>query len=255
MHQQPVGLHHHLGVAGLHAQDDLVEVLVAADAQELEGALHHALGRVAVAVQDAVAEAAVVGADAHGGAVLLADAHQRGEAFTDALQLGGVLGIAVGAHVELLLVGVVAGVHPHLFHEARGDLGGVGGEVDVGHQRSVEARGTDALADLGEVLGLLAAGRGDADQLTPRLDHPDALGHGGVGVHRVRGGHALHPDRVVAPDADAPDAHGTRPPPPVGGQAGRVGPGSERGGGHPATKLPRNTSGRGKVLAVRSPES
>jgi hypothetical protein len=85
MHEQSVGLHHHLHVAGLHAQHDLVVVLIAADAQELEGALHHALGRVAVAVEYAVAEAAVVGADAHGRAVLFADAHQWGEALAYAL--------------------------------------------------------------------------------------------------------------------------------------------------------------------------
>jgi hypothetical protein len=52
----------------------------------------------------------VVGADAHGRAVLLADAHQGGEALADALQLLGVLvRIGVLADVELLLVGVVAG--------------------------------------------------------------------------------------------------------------------------------------------------
>ena len=212
VYQQAVGLHHHPGVAGLHAEHDVVEVFIAADAQKLECALHHAQRGVAVAVEDAVAEAAVVGAYAHGRAMVLADSHQRAETLVDALQLGPVLVVGVLAHVEFLLVGVVPGVHAYLLHNARGDLGGVRREVDVGHQRRAVAGGADALLDLGQVLGVRLVGRGDAHDLAARLDHADALCHGAGGVHGVRGGHALHPDGVVAPDAHGAHLHGAGAP-------------------------------------------
>ena len=50
-----------------------------ADVRKLEGALHHAPGRVAVVRQDARAEGAVVGADAHRPVQALALLHQRRE--------------------------------------------------------------------------------------------------------------------------------------------------------------------------------
>ena len=82
--EQPVGVDHHLGVARLHREDELVVIHLAGDAGELERALDHAERRVAVAVHDAVGERAVVGADAHGDAALLAELDQRREALVDA---------------------------------------------------------------------------------------------------------------------------------------------------------------------------
>ena len=65
-------LHHDFDVAGLHGEHQLVVVLFAAHLGELYGALCHAFGGVAVARHDALAEGAMVGADTHGGVVLLA---------------------------------------------------------------------------------------------------------------------------------------------------------------------------------------
>jgi hypothetical protein len=53
----------------------------------------------------------------------------------------------------------------------------------------------------------LTLGSGDAHQFAAGLYHADALRHGGLGVHRVGGGHALHPDRIAATDAEATDLH------------------------------------------------
>ena len=64
--EQPVGVDHHLRVARLHRENEIVVIELAGDAGELERALDHAERRVAVAVHDAVGERAVVGADAHG---------------------------------------------------------------------------------------------------------------------------------------------------------------------------------------------
>jgi hypothetical protein len=84
------------------------------DADELERALHHAERRVAVAVHDPVGERAVVRADAHRPAELLAAQHERRKRLVQPLQLAVVVRVGVLAHGELLLVGVVAGVHADL---------------------------------------------------------------------------------------------------------------------------------------------
>ena len=77
--QQPVGLHHDQGVAGLHAEQDVVVVVVAADVGKLERALDHAAGRVPVVAQDTRRQTAVVGANAHGPVQALTLLYQRRE--------------------------------------------------------------------------------------------------------------------------------------------------------------------------------
>ena len=100
--QQAITLDHHLGVAGLHGEFEVVEFVLAGDAGEFERALDHAQRRVAEPVHDAVAERAVVGADAHGPAKLFAELHQRREFFFDAPQFGGVLLVGVFLDGEFL---------------------------------------------------------------------------------------------------------------------------------------------------------
>ena len=114
-------------------------VVLARDPHELERRLDHARRRVAVAVHDAVGQRAVVRADAHGHAALLALQHQRREALLDARDFGGIVGVGVLAHAKELLVGEVARVDADLFDVLGGFQRGGRAEVDVGHQRHVDA--------------------------------------------------------------------------------------------------------------------
>ena len=77
-------------------------VEIARDPRELERALHHPKRRVTVAIQDAIAERAVIGADAHCDAALFAELHQRPEPGTNAAQLRGILLIRVFTDDEFL---------------------------------------------------------------------------------------------------------------------------------------------------------
>ena len=71
--QQTDGGHHNDGIAGLDADDHVVELLAAADTQKLHAALDDALWGIAIARHDTVAQRAVVHTDADGGVVLLTD--------------------------------------------------------------------------------------------------------------------------------------------------------------------------------------
>ena len=93
--QQAHALHHHHGVGGFDADDDIQELLLHAHAQELHARLHDAGGRVAIARHDAVGERAVVHADAHGGAMLTADVEEGHEAVLNLAELGGVLLVGI----------------------------------------------------------------------------------------------------------------------------------------------------------------
>src|SRR5262249_8000510 len=108
--EQAIRVDRDLRIARLHAEHDVAEALVLAYVEELERALDHAERRVTEAVQDAVGERAVVGADAERAAELPQALHQRTEALLHAFDLGGVLGVAVLPLLEALLVGVVARV-------------------------------------------------------------------------------------------------------------------------------------------------
>ena len=82
----------------------------ARDAGELQRALDHAEGRVAVAVHDAVAERAVVGADAQDAAEFETEFDQRREPLFDPFEFGLVLEVAIFLDGELLRVGVIPGI-------------------------------------------------------------------------------------------------------------------------------------------------
>ena len=168
--EEACAVHHHLDVAGLHREDEVMVVLRLAYLRELQRALRHALGGVAVAAHDALGERAVVGADAHGGVVALADVNERGHTLPYPLQL-----VVVFLLGELQLAGipirVVAGVDAHLLHQRGGHLGGLGVEVDVGDEGHLAAATEEFLLDAAEVLGGLHVGRRDAHQLTARLHH------------------------------------------------------------------------------------
>ena len=212
--QQAHRLHHDHRIARLDGDDDIVEMLAFADAQELHTAFDDALGRVAVAVAYAVGERAVVDADADGGVVRLADVEEGHEAVVNLLQFVGVFGVGVLVFDEASgRVDVVAGVDAYLLGIECGDVGHVGVEVDVGHERCVEAVGAYARIDVLQVLGLALALRGEAHELTAGLDDALGLRYAGLSVVGVGGGHRLDADGVVAAHVECADVHHRRLPP------------------------------------------
>ncbi len=195
----------HLRIARLHAEDDVAEALVLADVEELERALHHAGGGVAVAVHDAVGERAVVGADAQGAPELLAASHQGSEAFGDPLDLFSVGGVRVFADLEAFLVREVSGIHPNLLHGFRGFHGGVGSEVDVGDEGNVHLATIELSTNVRECRGIVEGGRGDSNDLAAGVGQCLGLVGGGRHVLRIRGRHRLNPDRIRTADHAIPD--------------------------------------------------
>jgi hypothetical protein len=208
--EQSVGVDRHLRVAGLHAEHHVAEALVLAHVEELEGALHHAPGRVAEAVEDAVGEGAVVGADAQRPAERTAAPHQRPEAQGHALDLFRVLRVAVLSDLELLLVREVARIDPDLLDVLRRHQGGAGRVVDVGDEWHAHAPTRELRADLRQVLRLLEGGRRDAHDLATGIHEPLHLVGGARGVERVGRGHRLHADRVLAAECHVAHVHHAR---------------------------------------------
>jgi hypothetical protein len=206
LHEQAVGLDHDLGIRGLHREHDLLVGVRLGDAEELEGALDHTERRVAVAVHDAVAQRAVIGADAEGAAEGFGAEDERSERVVEALEFDVVVGIRVLADGEFLFVGVVARIDADFFHVLDGLHRGGGEEMDVGDERNVaKAGGGKLLADGFEALRGGDVGRGDADDFTAHFCESDGLFDGGGDVLRVARGHRLHADGMRAADADGAD--------------------------------------------------
>ena len=205
--EQSIGLDHHLRVAGLHREDELVIIEFAGDAGELQRALDHAERRVAVAVHDAVAERAVIGADAHGAAMLFGKLHQRAEPLADALQLRGVLLIGVLDDLEFFTVGVVARIDTDLLDPLGGLHCGLGLEMNIRHDRQIAPLRAQSGDDVLKVGRVLHRGRGDADDLATDGRQIERLLDGRGGVHRVAGDHRLHADGIAPADADVPHPH------------------------------------------------
>ena len=149
----------------------------------------------------------MVGADPHGLAKGFALAHQWREFHTDARQFFFVGLVGVDQVLEPLLVRIVSGVDTDLFHVFCSDFCRIGGEVDVRHQWDVVPGFPQLLGDEFQSLGISFAGGGDAHQFTPHFDHSDALGHSGIDIQSVGGGHGLHPDRVLSTYADVANLH------------------------------------------------
>ena len=150
----------------------------------------------------------MVHTDADGRVVGLADVEERHETGFYLLQflrvfLVGVLQLdeASGG------INVVAGVDTHLLCVPRRHVGHVRIEVDVGHKGRAEAVGTDAGIDVFEVLGLANALRGEAHELASGLDNALRLGHTGLRVVGIGGGHRLDSHRVAAAHAERAHVH------------------------------------------------
>ena len=175
-------------------------MLLLADAQELHATLYDALGGVAIAVADAVAERTVVNAYANGRVMGPADVEERDKTLLYLAELLGVLLIGVLLVDKLAgRVYVVAGVDAHLLGIEGSHVGHVGVEVDVGHQGRVEPIGTYAGIDI------LAACADDALSLS----------HAPVGIIGIGSGHRLDAYGVVATHVDGPYVYHRRGPAPV----------------------------------------
>jgi len=149
----------------------------------------------------------VVGADAQGEFALLQNLHQRDESFLNPGQLLRVLVVRIFADGKLLFVGKVPGVDANLVHPLGCLHGGVGLEMDVGHDRHIATSGQQFLLDVFEVGGVLHRGSGDPDDLASHLDEIEGLLDRGRRVHGVAGDHALDDDGVRSPNAHLPHFH------------------------------------------------
>ena len=180
-----------------------MEVAIARDAGELQSALHHAQRRVAVAVHDAVAERAVVGADTQRAVARFALVDEWRELGLNTLQLACVLFVGVFADVEFFGVGIVAGVDAHHLAPLHRLECGVRLKMNVGHDRHVRPARADAGDDRLEVGGVAPGLRGDANNLAAGIDQCHRLLDAGVGVERAAGDHRLAYDWPVATHDDA----------------------------------------------------
>ncbi len=208
--EQPIRLDHHFRVARLHRENELVKLQAARDAGKLQRALDHAERRVAVAVHDAIAERAVVRADAHGDAARLAQLDQRGEALPDSLELRQILLVAVFTHRELFRVGVVAGIDAHFFHPPSRLHRRVGLEVNVRDERHAATALEQASLDVLQIPRVLHRRRGDAHDLAADRGQLERLCDGCLRVHRVACDHRLDANRIEAADGDISHAHHAR---------------------------------------------
>ena len=136
-HQEAIGLDHDLRVARLHRENEVVIIVLSGNPGKLERAFNHAERRIAEPVHDPVTKRTVVGPDPHADAALLRFKNERRELLVDTLQLGGVFLIGVFDDGKLLLVRVVAGIHPNFFDPLHRLHGGVGLEVDIRDHRNV----------------------------------------------------------------------------------------------------------------------
>ena len=195
--QQPVALDHHLRVAGLHRELEIVEVAIARDAGELQSALHHAQRRVAVAVHDAVAERAVVGADTQRAIARFALVDEWRELGLNTLQLACVLFVGVFADVEFFGVGIVAGVDAHHLAPLHRLECGVRLKMNVGHDRHVRAARADAGDDRLEIGGVAFGLRGDADNLATHINQRHGLLNACIRVERAASEHGLLHDGLA----------------------------------------------------------
>ena len=195
--KQADGAHHDDRVGGFDGDNDVVKLLLAAEAEELHAGLGHALGCIAKARHDAVREGAVVDADTDGGAMCAAEAEEGDEALADlADALGEVVVGVVGAE-GACAIDVVARIDAHFLHKLRGHVGGFRVEVDVGHEGRVAPLLVQSFTDNAEVTGLAYALGGEADVFGAGACHADRLNDGRIRVHGRYVGHGLDAYGVI----------------------------------------------------------
>ena len=200
LHEQTHRAHHNHRIAGLDGDDHVGKLLGHADAQELHARLHHALGRVAIAAHDAVAQRPVVHTDAYGRVVLLADVEEGHEPGAYLLYLLRILLVGVCQLLEgACRVYIVTGVDAYLLGVEGSHVGHAGVEVHVGHERRFDTLATQSCIDLAQVFSFAHALCGEAHILAASFDDTSCLCHRSLGVGSGGRGHRLHTDGVVAP--------------------------------------------------------
>ena len=148
---------------------------------------------------DAVRQRAVVHTDAQGGAVLTTDGEQLLEALFKALQFGGIFLGRVFQCLELAgWVHIVAWIDAHLLDNCCRYVGHGGIEVDVGHQRYVDALACQLLLDIFQIISLDGTLCRQSHQVCTRLDQALDLLYASCGVRRGTGGHTLQTDGLIA---------------------------------------------------------
>ena len=134
--------HHHDGVRGLDADDDIIELFTLADTQELHATLNDALGRITITRHDAIGERTVIHADAHSGMMLLADIEEGHQLALDLLDFGSILLVGIFQMLERTPgIDIVARVDTYLLTVERCHIGRMSRKVHVGHQRRLIAVG------------------------------------------------------------------------------------------------------------------
>ena len=96
----------------------------------------------------------------------------------------------------------VAGVDTNLFHYRNHGHGYLRGEVNIGHQRGLDAVFPQATTNLGQVLDIGHGGDGDADELGAGGGQLAALGHCGFHVRGMGVAHGLDHNGVAASNID-----------------------------------------------------
>ena len=156
----------------------------------------------------------MVDANAHGSMVFFADVDERHQAVFYLFQLQSIFLVGIFQFLELACrVDIVAWVYSHLLAIFCCHVSHIGIEVDISHQRSIFAQGSDAGIDILHVLSLTGALSGETHQFATSLDDAHGLSHTRLGVVGVGGGHRLNSDRLATAHEQAADGYG------VGGSA------------------------------------
>ena len=179
--------------------------------QEFHYRFDHACGGIAVTAHDAVAQRTVVYAEAYGHTAVVAEFEKGNEACTDFFYFGGVFAVGVGQGTERTSgVNEVAWIDAYFLDFLGGGEGGVGIEMYVGHERSVDAAFAKFTAYFTEIAGMAHALSCQTDYVCSGRSYAFALGHGGFGVERGCICHRLQTHRGVGSDGRIAYANAVR---------------------------------------------
>ena len=186
VHQKPVGRHHDPRIARLHRHHNLIERLLATDAQELHRRGYHAFGRIAPLVENALRERTVIHA--------YADRHTALPALVDE-----------GFELPVRRV-IVSGIDTHLIHVFRSDRSHFGHEMDVRNDGGIAPLLPQTADDPLQILSLPTPLGRQPDDRPPGPENAFDLPDAGFGILGVGIGHRLHGDRTIPSDHNPSDA-------------------------------------------------